>query len=112
MSNPPHPYAHTLCAALAPPRESPADRADRLDCVPERFLDALFIAFQSEKGRAGFAEDLKWCAGLCTVTWREEALWNGLVHVPRGRYKLTHLIYVAKRGDIERVRWLLDGARG
>ena len=28
MSLPPHPYAHTLCAALAPLNESPADRAE------------------------------------------------------------------------------------
>jgi hypothetical protein len=110
MSRPPHPYAHTLCAALAPPRKSPADRADRLDRVPELFLDALFIAFQSKKGRAGFAEDLKWCAGLCRATWGEEALWNGMVHVRRGAKKRTHLMYAAERGDVERVRWLL--ARG
>jgi hypothetical protein len=106
MSNPPHPYSHTLCAALAPPDESPADRADRLDRVPERFLDALFIAFQSEKGRAGFAYDLRWCAGLCAATWREEALWNGMVHVQRGRRKRTHLMYAADRSDVARVRWL------
>ena len=110
MSRPPHPYAHTLCAALAPPREAPADRADRLDRVPELFLDALFIAFQSEKGRAGFAEDLRWCAGLCTATWREEALWNGLVQVRRGEWKRTHLMYAVDRGDVARVRWLI--ARG
>ena len=110
MSLPPHPYAHTLCAALAPPSESPADRADRLDRVPELFLDALFIAFQSEKGRAGFAEDLRWCAGLCTATWRQEVLWNGLVHVRRGKNKRTHLRYAVQRGDAARVRWLL--ARG
>jgi ankyrin repeat protein len=110
MSNPPHPYAHTLSAALAPPRETPADHADRLERVPQLFLDALFIAFQSEKGRAGFAEDLRWCAGLCTVTWGEEALWNGMVHVQRGMDKRTHLMYAAAHGDVERVRWLL--ARG
>ena len=110
MALPPHPYAHTLCAALAPPRETPADRADRLDRVPELFLDALFIAFQSEKGRKGFAYDLRWCAGLCRATWREEALWNGLVHVRRGWHYRTHLMYAAERGDAERVRCLL--ARG
>ena len=99
MEPPPHPFAHTLCAALAPPHESPADRADRLTRVPQLFLDALFIAFQSEKGRAGFAHDLRWCAGLCTATWNEEALWNGLVHVRRGKQKRTHLIFAAQRGD-------------
>ena len=119
----PHPYSHTLCAALDPPHESPADRADRLERVPQLFLDALFIAFQSEKGRAGFAEDLRWCAGLCRATWGEEALWNGMVHVRRGWHYRTHLMYAAERGDVERVRWLLargapteldgaDGARG
>ena len=110
MALPPHPYAHTLCAALAPPRESPADRADRLERVPQLVLDALFIAFQSEKGRAGFAEDLQQCAGLCTATWREEALWNGLVHVRRGEFKGSHLMHAARRGNVARVRWLL--ARG
>jgi hypothetical protein len=109
MSLPPHPYSHTLCTALAPPRETPADRADRLDRVPELFLDALFIAFQSETGRAGFAYDLRWCAGLCTATWREEALWNGLVHVRRGMYKRTHLMYAAQRVDVDRARWLRGG---
>jgi hypothetical protein len=111
MALPPHPYAHTLCPALTPAHESPADRADRLERVPQRFLDALFIAFQSEKGRAGFAYDLRWCAGLCTATWREEALWNGLGRVRRGWRNITHLMYAAGRtGDVARVRWLL--ARG
>ena len=76
-------YMHTLCPALAKDDE-PFSFADRLARVPERFLDALFIAAQSERGRAGFAYDLRWCAGLCAATWREEALWNGLVHVRRG----------------------------
>ena len=106
----PDPYAHTLCAALAPPRETRAALAARLDRVPQRFLDALFVAAQSEPGRKGFAEDLVWCAGLCRTTWREEALWNGLVHVRRGEGKRTHLMYAAARGDVARVRWLL--ARG
>jgi len=106
----PDPYAHTLCAALAPPRETRAARAVRLDRVPERCLDALFIAAQSERGRAGFAYDLQWCAGLCRATWREEALWNGLVHVQCGANKRTHLMHAAQRGDFARVRWLL--ARG
>jgi hypothetical protein len=110
MSLPPHPFAHTLCAALAQPRETPTDRADRLVRVPELFLDSLFIASQSEKGRAGFAHDLRWCAGLCRATWREEALWNGMVHVRRGWRKRTHLIYAVQRDDAARVRWLL--ARG
>ena len=105
MSNPPHPCAHTLCAALASPRESRAALVVRLDRVPQLFLDALFIAMQSEKGRAGFAEDLRWCAGLCRATWHEEALWNGMVHVRRGKRKNTHLIYAAQYGDVERVRW-------
>ncbi len=77
--------------------------------MPELFLDALFIAFQSKKGRAGFAYDLRWFAGLCHATWREEALWNGMVHVKRGNMKFTHLMYAAQR-DVERVRWLLARA--
>jgi hypothetical protein len=110
MSHTPHPYAHTLSAALAPPRETRTSLAARLDRVPQRFLDSLFIAMQSEKGRAGFAEDLRWCAGLCRATWGEEALWNGMVHVQRGEKKNTHLMYAAGFGDAARVRWLL--ARG
>jgi len=105
-----HPYAHTLCPALTPSDEAPADRADRLERVPQLFLDALFVAMQNERGRAGSADDLRWCAGLCSATWREEALWNGMVHVRRGRRKRTHLMYAAMRGDVERVRWLI--ARG
>ena len=74
------------------------------------FFDALFIAFQSERGRTGFAEDLRWAAGLCRTTWAEEQLWEGLVNVQRGRQKRTHLMYASMKGDVERVRWLL--ARG
>ncbi len=50
-----NPYVHTLCAALATPIEieAAAITAARLDRVPELFLDALFIAMQLEKGRAG-----------------------------------------------------------
>jgi hypothetical protein len=88
-------YIDTLSISLAPPTlratilqlKNLADVQKRLDRVPELFLDAIFIAFQSEKGRAGFAEDLRWCAGLCRATWREEALWNGMVHVRRGKRK-------------------------
>jgi hypothetical protein len=53
------------------------------------FFDALFIAFQSERGRTGFAEDLRWAAGLCRTTWRKEQLWDGLVNVQRDRQKRT-----------------------
>ena len=74
------------------------------------FFDALYVAFQSERGRTGFAEDLRWAAGLCRTTWGEEQLWTGLVHVQRGLHKRTHLMYAAMMGDVERVRWLL--ARG
>ena len=101
-------YDHTLCPALTPARETLASRAARLDRLPERFLDCLFIAFQSERGREGFAADLRWCAGLCRATWREEALWIGLVHVRRGKYQRTHLQHAAERGDVARVRWLLE----
>jgi hypothetical protein len=74
----------------------------------QSFLDALNIAFQSERGRKGYAEDLRWAAGLCATTWREEQLWNGLVHVRCGEKKRTHLMYAAKKGSVARVRWLLE----
>lgn len=105
-----------LSPQLASPAEAAAETAwyaavaARLERLSERCLDALFIAAQSEKGRTGFAEDLKWCAGLCRATWNEEALWSGLVHVRRGPKARTHLMFAARHGDVERVRWLL--ARG
>jgi hypothetical protein len=108
MALPPHAYAHTLSPALAPASETPASIAARLERVPQRFLSALSIAFRSAKGRAGFAEDLRWCAGLCRATWCDEATWSGLVHVQRGPKKRTHLMYAALRGDATRVRWLLE----
>jgi hypothetical protein len=107
MAFPYHPYSHILSPALTPARESPADRADRLVRVPQRCLDAIVIAAQSERGREGYAFDLRWCAGLCRATWNEEALWNGLVHVQRGAMDHTHLMFAAMRGDAVRVRWLL-----
>jgi len=52
-----------LARTLDPMRETGVERAARLDRVPERFLS--FIAMQTEKGRKGYAYDLRWCAGLC-----------------------------------------------
>jgi ankyrin repeat protein len=75
-------------------------------------VDSLCVAFQSERGRKGYAEDLRASAGLCHATWDEEQIWNGLVHLHRGRKKRTHLMYAAYKGEVERVRWLLQrGAR-
>jgi ankyrin repeat protein len=74
------------------------------------FVSALIVAFQSETGRTGFADDLRWAAGICRSAWREEQIWDGLVRVQRGHQRRTHLMYAAKMGDVERVRWLL--ARG
>jgi hypothetical protein len=82
--------------------------AARRDRIAQNFLNALFIACQTEKGRVGFAYDLRQCAGLCRATWNEEALWDGLVHVRRGMTQYSHLMYAAKCGDVVRVRWLLS----
>ena len=87
---------------------STADAA--VDATAGPFIDALIIAFLSEAGRAGYAEDLRWAAGLCRATWGEEQIWAGLVHVRRGRMQRTHLMYAAWRGKVARMRWLL--ARG
>ena len=81
-----------------------------VDATAGPFIDALIIAFQSEAGRTGYAEDLRWAAGLCRATWGEEQIWAGLVHVQRGAKKRTHLMYAALTGNVARVRWLL--ARG
>ena len=83
---------------------------EKIAMIADLFLSAIIIAFQSERGRTGFAEDLRWAAGLCRTTWAEEQLWDGLVNVQRGRQKRTHLMYASMKGDVERVRWLL--ARG
>ena len=81
-----------------------------VDATAGSFIDALIIAFQSEAGRAGYASDLRWAAGLCRATWGEEQIWAGLVHVRCGRKKRTHLMYAADMEDTARIRWLL--ARG
>lgn len=78
--------------------------------VGDLFLSALMIAFQDETGRRGYAEDLRFAAGICRATWGEEQIWNGLARVQRGASKRTHLMYAAWKGDVDRVRWLL--ARG
>ena len=79
----------------------------------ELILRGLCVAFQSERVRVGFADDLRWAASTCRGAWREEQIWNGLVNVRRGVLKRTHLMYAAAKGDAARVRWLLDrGAQG
>jgi ankyrin repeat protein len=70
-------------------------------------LSALTAAFQSERGRAGFAEDLRFAAGMCRATWGEEQIWHDLARVQRGKRKRTSLMYAAMTGDVKRVRWLL-----
>jgi ankyrin repeat protein len=80
------------------------------DAAADRFLDALIIAFQSEADRAGYAEDLRLAAGICSATWGEEQLWSGLVNVQCGERFRTHLMFAAKTGNTARVLWLL--ARG
>ena len=74
----------------------------------ELILRGLCVAFQSERVRVGFADDLRWAASTCRGAWREEQIWNGLVNVRRGVLKRTHLMYAAAKGDAARVRWLLD----
>jgi hypothetical protein len=76
----------------------------------ERAVSAIIVAFQSERGRKGYAGDFRWTAGLCRSLWAEEQLWVGLVRVPRGPKMRTHLMHAAQKGDVDRVRWLL--ARG
>ena len=108
------PYAHTLCATLTPPDESPADTAKRLDRMPKRFLKAIGIAMDSAPGRAGLSSNLRWCAGLSRASWSHKRFWSGLVHVQRGPQKRTHLMYASMLGDDWLVSKLLecDGARG
>lgn len=76
----------------------------------ERAVSAIIVAFQSERGRTGYAGDLRWAAGLCRSLWAEKQLWVGLVRVRRGRKMRTHMMYAAQIGHVDRVRWLL--ARG
>ena len=99
-------YEHVLSRAFTSAEED-RKRQDRIAQTADRFLDALFIAMQSEKGRKGFAYDLRWCAGLCRATWRDQAVWNGLVHVQRGPKKRTHLMYAAKSNAVAFSKWLL-----
>lgn len=75
--------------------------------VESRKLDSFILAMQSETGRKGWAHDFRWAAGLCTATWREEALWNGLSLLARGTHGRTHLMYAAYAGDVARIHWLL-----
>jgi hypothetical protein len=42
------------------------------DDAANPFFDALYVAFQSETGRAGYADDLRPAAGICRTTWGEE----------------------------------------
>jgi ankyrin repeat protein len=81
-----------------------------VNATADRFLDALIIAFQSEDGRTGYAEDLRLAAGICSATWGEEQLWSGLVNVQCGERMRTRLMYAARAGNVARVLWLL--ARG
>ena len=82
----------------------------------ELFLDALFLVAQFPGGQIAEAEkccyayDVRFCAGLCSATWAEEAFWSGLVRVQMGQHKRTRLMFAAAHGDAARVAWLL--ARG
>ena len=60
-------------------------RVDPLEVMSElrqlfaqRTIDAIIVAFQTEDGREGFAEDFRHCAAVCRATWGEEQLWDGL----------------------------------
>ena len=72
--------------------------------VRDKALDALIAAI---KVPGGFAEDLRGLAFVCTATWREEQVWDGLVRVQCGAARRTHLMYAAWTGDVARVRSLL-----
>jgi ankyrin repeat protein len=72
--------------------------------VRDSALDAIIAAI---KAPDGFAEDLRGLAGLCTATWFESQVWDGLARVQRGAARRTHLMYAAWKGDVARVERLL-----
>ena len=103
------------------PRRTLADgsREPPLDALPfeelenravYRLLDALTIAMQDERGRAGWAYDLRMCADLSRATRGDEAMWSGMVQIRRGPHLFTHLMHAVSDGDADRTKWLI--ARG
>lgn len=73
-----------------------------------RSIDALSICAQFASSK--WCHELRAVGSLCCATRAEEALWSAMTRVRHGKTGRTFLMYAARFGMVERVRWLL--ARG
>ena len=90
-------------AADVPP---PHAASDSPRANPQHLLALnAFSVFATTGGRGGEADAL---LSLCTSTWGDEMLGNGVSRVRLGRLRRTRLMYAAMKGNISRVAWWLD----
>jgi ankyrin repeat protein len=71
-----------------------------------RALNALMVAAQHN--RSAWAPNLRAAGNTARAARGEEALWSSLAPVGRGPDGRTALMYAAVKGDIPKVRWLLQ----
>lgn len=69
------------------------------------FINILFIAALS-----GYKEDANPFNALSHETWDNVMLWATIKDLQHGPFQRTRLMYAAKTGNVQRVKWLL--ARG